>query len=743
MSGRPTTEPVAAAVPLLRGTRLHAPRLRSDTLRRRHLTDELCRARPDLVVIVAPPGFGKTSLLADWGTCDRRRFAWLSIDPSDDDPTVLWAYVGAALSGVDGTKRQSDELIALAREPDPVEAVLRTVADTDDEIVLVLDDYHQLTNPLCHASIARLIELAPPNVQVAIASRVEPPFPVARLRASGKLIEMSAADLRFTSEECDSLLNGALALGLDSRAVAILEDRTEGWPAGLYLAYLSMRAAKDRDVFIDRFGATNRHVGDYLTEQVLESLEPDERRFMLATSVVDEMSGPLADALTDETGSADRLRELERANVFLTPLDDRREWYRYHHLLSELLRLELRRTDPDGERELHRRASAWFESAGDADRSIRHAIAGEDYGRAARHISASYLQALELGRIGTVAEWLELMGDERVAADARLSIVKAWIMHFMGLHDEATAALAAAQASSYEGVLPDGASSVDASAALMGAAFPGGDVGRMVANARRAFELESHPASPWRTTVHVLLGFALVRDGAFAEADGYLELGAELAMRHSMWMDAVGAQTLRGRVAIEAGRSETAERFAREAVDLADARGVAPTASGAFAKAVLGSILVHNGDPAQGAAYLDDAMSGVRLLREPLPLAETLLSVTQARRALGQRHEAISSFEEADALIDAMPDPGYLATTRRAVARDLLGHPSSAGEALSARELDVLRLLAEGLSKRDVAGRLFVSYNTVHSHVRSIYRKLGVASRADAVDRAREQGLVS
>ena len=743
MSGRPTTEPVAAAVPLFRGTRLHAPRLRSDTIRRRHLTDALCRARPDLVLIVASPGFGKTSLLADWGTCDRRQFAWLSIDPSDDDPTVLWAYIAAAVARAAGVKRRPDELIALAREPDPVDAVLRMVADTQREIVLVLDDYHQLNNPVCHDSIARLIARAPTTMQVVIASRVDPPFPVARLRASGELIEMGVNDLRFSTEECEALLNGRLELGLDRRAVAVLGQRTEGWPAGLYLAYLSLRAAKDRDAFIDRFGATNRHVGDYLTEQVLRALEPDELRFMLATSVVDEMSGPLADVLTEGSGSAERLVELERANVFLTPLDDRREWYRYHHLLGELLRLELRRTDPDRERQLHRRASTWFEGAGDADRAIRHAIAGGDYDRAARHISASYLKALELGRIGTVAEWIELMGDQQVAADARLSIVKAWIMHFMGLHDEATAALAAAQASSYDGVLPDGASSVDASAALMGAAFPGGDVGRMLANARRAFELESHAGSPWRTTVHVLLGFALVRDGAFAEADRYLELGAELAVRHGMWMDAVGAQTLRGRVAIESGRSDVAERFARGAVDLADQHGVAPTASGAFAKAVLGSVLVQNGDPAQGAAYLDDAMDGVRLLREPLPLAETLLAVTQARRALGQRHEAIRSFEEADGLIDAMPDPGYLATTRRAVARDLLGHPPAPGEPLSARELDVLRLLAQGLSKREVAGQLFVSYNTVHSHVRSIYRKLGVATRADAVDRAHEQGLVN
>ena len=701
----------------------------------------LTQARPALTLIVAPPGFGKTSLLSDWAERDERPFAWVSLGPQDNDRTVLWTYIGAALGDAGGERTPDDRWAGLAREPDPSEAVLRELGASGD-IVLVLDDYHVIRDKSCHDSVLRFVESSPANIEVVVSSRAGPQLPIARLRAGGDLVEVGATDLRFTLEECDEFLNRSLGLGLDRATVAILHDRTEGWPAGLYLAYLSMRGAKDREAFVASFGASNRHVDDYLTEQVLAALDPEMLRFMLATSIVDELSGPLADAMTAGEGSAQRLTELERANVFLTPLDDKREWYRYHHLLQELLRLELRRRSPSDEAALHLRASAWFEGVGDADRAIRHAVDGGDRERAARLISGSYLQAIEWGRIATVATWLQRIGEESIAADARLAIVKAWIMHFLGLHAEGWAALAAARRSSYEGVLPDGASSVEASAALMGAAFPGGDVGNMLTSARRAYELESHLGSPWRTTVHVLLGFALVRAGSFAEADGYLETGGDLATQSSMWMDAVGARSLRARVAAERGDGDVATSFGREAVDLADAHGVTKTPTGAFARAVLGEVLVQAGHPDEGEAALNDAIPALRILREPMPLAEALLALTQARRLRGRRHEAVASFEEADGLIDQMADPGFLATTRRTVAKALLGDPPTPGEPLSARELDVMRLLAAGLSKREAAAQLFVSYNTVHSHVRSIYRKLGVASRADAVVRARDQGLI-
>ena len=296
------------------------------------------------MLVVAPAGFGKTSILADWAEIDGRPFAWLSLGTADNDRMVLWAYIAAALTAAGGMTWTSDELSAVARVPDPVGVVIAHMR-TDQEMVLVLDDYHAIESEACHESVLRFIELAPANLQVAISSRTAVPLPLARRRASGALIEIGSGELRFTAEESDAFLNGSLALGLDDGSVVTLTERTEGWPAGLYLAYLSIRRTKDRAAFISGFGGKNRLVGEYLTEQVLKALGPAERDFMLVTSVVDEVNGPLADALTGSQGSSARLVELERANVFITPLDDRREWYRYHHLLLELLRLELAQDD--------------------------------------------------------------------------------------------------------------------------------------------------------------------------------------------------------------------------------------------------------------------------------------------------------------------------------------------------------------------------------------------------------------
>jgi LuxR family maltose regulon positive regulatory protein len=725
----------------LSNIKLRGPQLRTVTIRRPRLTKRLVQARAKLVLVVASPGFGKTSLLADWAEHDLRPFAWVTLDRGDSDPAVFWSYIAAALAAARNEPIAPDRLAALARDADPAATLARELDAVEDEIVLALDDYFLVEGHACHDSLLRFIQLAPPTIQVVIASRLEPALPIARMRAGGQVVDIGTPELRFTPDESQMFLNESLGLGLEPQLVRVLHDRTEGWPAGLYLAYLSLRGARDRAMFVTRFGASNRHVGDYLTEQVLAAQEPETLGFMLATSVVDQVCGPLADALIDSGDSAVRLAELERANVFLTPLDENREWYRYHHLLRELLLLELRKQSPESEAALHVRASEWFEAAGDADRAIRHAIDAGDTQRAARLISANYMLRLELGQLATIASWLDRLGDDVIEADARLGIVKAWTMHFLGRHAEAWSAMAAARRSGFHGELPDGTSSVESSASVMAAAFPGGDVGAMLEAARRAFELESDRAV-WRVTVRVLLGFALVREGSFAEAEPHLTTGEELAIQANLWMDAVGARSLRARVAIEQGETRAALELARSAVELAEETGIGPTAPGGFARSILGAVLVRTNDPEDGIMVLNEALAGLRRFGEPLPLAEALLALAEAHNALGNDQHAALTLSEADALIDAMTDPGALRDTRRAVATAIERRSQKTDKALSRREMEVLRLLAAGLSKRDVATRLFVSYNTVHSHVRTIYRKLGVGTRAEAVALARRQGIV-
>jgi len=729
-------------MPTLSGTKLHRPRVHQDSIRRPRLTTVLAGARPRLALVVAPPGYGKTSLLADWADLDPRPFAWLAIDDRDNDRAILVSYTAAALASALDVPFSAERQAALVRDPAPAESLAMEAAEAETDVVLVLDDCHVLHDPGCLAFIAAFIDHAPPNVQIVISSRADPSIPLGRLRASGDLIELRAGDLVFNLEETAQLLNDMLGSGLDPAALATLHERTEGWPAGLYLAYLSYRQVADPHAFVRTFGASNRHVGDYLTEQVLTALDADSMHFMIATSIVDQISGPLADALTGSQGSAERLIELERANVFLTPLDDKREWYRYHPLLCELLRIELRRTTPEAEGVLHRRASEWFEQAGDMDRAIRHAIEARDLDRASRLITSSYLNQLEWGRMATVASWVEQLGDDAVHSDAGLAVVKAWTMHFLGRHDDAFQAIEAARRTANYDHQPDGAVSIESSVALMTAAFPGGDVGAMVASARRAFELESGRASVWSVTVQILLGFALVRAGRFDEAEPYISFGEELAIRHGLWMDAVGAGTLLARIATERGDPELGVRRARAAVDLAKDHGILPTGTGGFARTVLGEALIRNGQAAEAEPILVEALGPLRALREPLPIADTLLALAEAQRSLGRRREARDTLGAADALIAQMKDPGVLRLVRARVAKLVTSTPRRSTAALSERELDVLRLLAEGASKREAAVQLYVSFNTVHSHTRAIYRKLGVSSRGAALQRARELGLV-
>jgi LuxR family maltose regulon positive regulatory protein len=724
-------------------TKLHPPRFRPEAVRRSRLTDVLRDGRPRLGVIVAPPGYGKTLLLADWAEVDDRTFAWVSIDPQDNDPTVLWSCIGAAIGRAIGGSAAGERFPALALAPDPGAALLAAMDADHRQVVLVLDDFHLIENDVCHESLLRFANAADGQVQLVLSSRTEPPVPIARLRASGDLLELRAADMRFTFDESVAFLNDSLGLGLDASAVGVLHERTEGWPAGLYLAYLSLRSASDPLAFVAAFGASNRHVMDYLTEQVLVSQEPEVLHFMLATSIVDQISGPLADALTGETDSQDRLTALERANVFLAPLDDRREWYRYHNLLSELLRLELVRRNAALVPLLHSRASAWFEEAGDDDRAIRHAAAARDLPRAAKLISEHYLAMLEWGRISTVASWLDALGPRGIGTDPRLGIVKAWTMHLLGRHEEARTALAVAVRSDIDGPLPDGTSSIAASAAIIEATFPGGDIGQMLASARRAYELEVNRDSPWRISAHTLLGFALLRSGRYEEARGHLEVGAGLAAQSSMWVEATSARMLLARTWLGLGDLAQADANAHEANALSETHQLAHTPTGANALAILGTVLVAQGEVARGEALLEAALPAIRILGEPITLAETLLDRAVALQGLGRHREAVAHLEEAGLLVDMARDPGVLRIRRRIVDREITGAHLTGGATLSAREIEVLRLLAQGVSKREAAERLFVSYNTVHSHARTIYRKLNVGSRAAAIERATELGILA
>ena len=731
---------------MLLGTKLGVPRLRSNTIERTALLGRLASHRGP-VLVVAPAGFGKSTLLGQWRQAAELPLAWVSLDATDNDPVLFWNYVVAALQAVQPAAPLTPPAGPLG-EQDFVDAIvprlLNELASLEREVVLVLDDYHAITSSACHRSVELFLTREPANVRIVVSSRVDPPFPLGTLRARDELLELREGDLVFTAPETSRFLNEALGLGLSPRAATTLHEHAEGWPAGLYLAYLSLRDAADPEGAVADFGGSTRHVSDYLTEVALDALAPPTRDFLVETSILERMSGPLCDATTGRTGSADLLVELEHANLFLTPLDDHREWYRYHHLFADLLRAELDRRSLERRRELHRCAFAWLAAAGHVGDAIHHAVEAGELEPAARLVAENYLSTIEWGGYATVAGWLEAFPRRVVVADARLSVVEAWVASFLRRRDDAQVALQNAIDAGYDGPLPDGASSIEATAALLRAGFPWGDVGDMLIAARRAFELEVHRHSMWRVTVHVQLGWALSLAGRSEEARPLLERGAALAPRTEQWLNAVGADCLLAYLELEAGELASAERWARRAVGVLQSQGLADTATGGWAAATLGAVLARSGDPDQGERLLRHGIDRMRTASEPLLVIQVLLALTVVLGARGASDEARRALGEAKDLIDASPDPGVLADRWEEASRSLAASTRAIGDGteLTKREIEILRMLPSRLSQREIGRRLFVSYNTVHSHIRSIYRKLGVSSRIDAVARSREQGLL-
>jgi LuxR family maltose regulon positive regulatory protein len=363
-------------------TKLNLPRTRPDHLGRSRLIQRLNEGMArEVILVCTPAGFGKTTLLAGWAAGARLPVAWLSLDPEDNEPTRFWRYVVAALDRARGGLAEDVLPLLTPRvlsSQGMVTALVNQLQATPEEVALVLDDYHLLQSRPIHDGMAFLLGHLPPQLHVVITSRSDPPLPLPRLRARGQLAELRTADLRFTPEESAALLREVWALDLAPEAVAVLGSRTEGWAVGLQLAALSLRERPDPDAFLDAFAGTHRYVLDYLSEEVLDRQPDRVRRFLLETSILERLSGPLCDAVTGRSDSQDLLEELERANLFLIPLDEERRWYRFHHLFRDLLGAELQRAEATRLPELHHRAAVWSEQHGLIDETIRHALAAGD-----------------------------------------------------------------------------------------------------------------------------------------------------------------------------------------------------------------------------------------------------------------------------------------------------------------------------------------------------------------------------
>ena len=744
----------AAARAVLLAAKLDVPAIGGQLVHRGALLDALSAGRGrKLTLLSAPAGCGKTTLLAQWalGAGEDERFGWLSLDPSDNDPVWFWMYVVAALQKVSpGVGTRAVELLAMGA--DPVQVVLPTLLNDLDTIaspmVLILDDYHLVVNRAVHEQMSFVIGRIPANLHLVVATRSDPMMPLARLRASGELAEMRSDDLRFGASEADHLLNDVLGLDLADADIQLLHQRTEGWAAGLYLAALSLAGRPDASAFVRTFAGDNRHIVDYLMAEVLEGQPPELRDFLLHTSVLGRLSGALCDAVLQTSGSASVLEKIERENLFVVPLDMSRRWYRYHQLFGELLRAELRRSEPDLVADLHRRAAAWFEAAGLVDEAVRHLVAAGDIARSADLIAADWVNEFNSGGLSTVSGWLDLLPYQTVSRDPRLSAARAWIALNVGQFDDAHIWIEAVEAGSAADTVDHGSLDAQLVALREVHAFKTGDIATALEAARRAITLDFDDALQARSAACCIYGSALYFSGSIDEAQATFRRAVQLAEKIGDRRRRIYALGYLALIAAESGQLADAEHQIRQATGV----GTDPAGGKNFVNAIVplaaATVLDARGDRAAAADAAHLAVSLARKGAGILEVAKALLVRAEILEGLGDHETAAASRNEAGALLRGCADSGVARTMLTAGQRSkgVAACPRNQGdtvaEELTAKEHEVLRLLVTRLSRREIGQRLYVSLNTVKTHQRALYRKLGVEDRSAAVKRARELGLL-
>ncbi len=742
-------------------TKLHIPRPRRGALGRDRLVERLDGApRRPLTLISAPAGFGKTSLVAEWLHQADIPACWLTLDREDDDPVRFWTYVVEALRTLAPDLGQTT-LELLGSEPrNPTTmiagALINDAAIWDRPLICVIDDMHYIESPSLNEAIRFLVENAPPNLHLVITSRADPPWPLARLRADGKVVELRANDLRLDEEETARLLEG-VGLELSEEGVRTLAAKTEGWVAGVQLAALSLQGRAHPQAFIEELAGSHRFILDYLTEEVLARQRPESVTFLERTSILGRLTGPLCDAVTGEPGSEARLRRLEQDNVFVESLDDERIWYRYHPLLTDVLVARLRTREADAIPALHRRAAGWFEAHGLMDEAVQHALDAGDIERAARLISGVASATFAVGSQTRLLGWLDRLPATVIGREPTLALAHAWAQFVIGdmegIEDTLAIAAEAISSSLSAAQRPGMEAQLDAMRAWI--AYQQGDVDGCIEFARSALDrLPADGLVPSRI-VTAALGAAFLLRGDLEGAEDALEQTRIASHRSGDHLTESLALALTGEAQLLRDRFDGAKEACRRAIDVGTVASE-PLPPVGIAQVLLGEALRASGEMSEAETSL---ISGIAICERALGLPEWVYEgrVTLARVVLanGDREHAATLIEQADATYGSEIVPGHMQPlVRRALAyrdryslsagerRDDAVERSDLIEPLNERERTLLSLIAVGSTNQEIADELYLSVNTVKWHARNLYGKLGVSRRTQAVERARQLGLL-
>lgn len=759
---------------LILATKLYKPAPQTTAINRPALLAKLDRSLAGkLTLLAAPAGFGKSTLVSQWVHGVGRPVAWLTLDGHDNDPTRFLSYLIATFRQIEPTCGVQTLALLRSPGPTPVETLLTTlvneVALMSQPFLLVLDDYHLIEAEAVHGMVNFWLGYLPPQLHLVIISRSEPPLALARLRASGALVEMRAADLRFSPAEVTEFFATTIGVRLTPAEVTALDARTEGWVAGLRLAAVVLQNITPTAdparfaTFLAGFGGDDRHLFDYLTAEVFARLTAEQQAFLVQTAVLERLCGALCDAVTNNPGSQLLLKELARANLFLLPLDNQRHWYRYHPLFADFLRHRLQRLPSDHLTALHRRAADWYATHGFAEVAIDHALAAHDELYAAQLIEGNTIRLARSNEIGQLARWLRQLPPALSQKRPLLAFAQAGVAlltsqflqakQWIEVAEQALAALPATVALPLPTEMVQGCLDAVRCTVMVNLREP---VEEIITIARRALVNLPEDEPFLRGAVALNLGDAYARQpeatlaaAAFAEAvaltqeagnltvhlaalgsqgellahQGHLQQAAALFQRAiaigQAWGQATGqshpasgkAHAFYARVLTTWGQWEQAERQARAAVECCKRWG--------HARHLVDSYLVlRNALLAQGnGAAAQEALTAARLV-----------ATASWQRAQEQGIDPDAARELLELIDQAQPLPSRPATTLV--------------EPLSERECDVLRLMADDLTYEAIGAALFISLNTVRTHTKNIYSKLNVNRRNQAIARGRELGLL-
>ena len=699
--------------------------------------------------MAAPAGYGKTTLLGQWAEHDGRPFAWVSLDERDNDPKVLLSYVAAALDAVQPVGGRVFEALASPVSSIPGSVIPRlgsALASMTIPVVLVLDDVHVLHNRECRDALSVLADHMPDQSRLVLIGRSEPPLRIARLRAEGRILEVGPGDLALSREEAAALLQAA-ELTLDEDEVAALHERTEGWPVGLYLAALYLREGGSVGTAAFSFRGDDRFVSEYLESEVLARISARQREFLIRTAVLERMSGSLCAAVLEDPRAAGTLLQLAESNLLLVPLDHRGQWYRYHHLFRDMLLAVLERLEPNLVQVLRRRAASWYLRNGLPEEALEYSMAAGNVNLAASLIAQLAVPARRQGRIATLLRWLgwlEARGE--IEAHPMVMVLATLIYAWLGRSAEAErwAVVMDSWPDGHQNGLGDPA--VAAWAAAVRAFMGRHGITQMLADADEA--VRSFPAAGIVSSAPALLqGIARILAGDLDGGDTALADAVVLGQQTDTLDIAAHALAERSLVAMARGQWDQAEDLAGHAgAALRRARAedsyVAPLVCAVQARAAL-----RRGDVSVARQQLVGAQRARPLLTYSVPHVAVQARIELARvyLALADTFAARTLMDEVDDILKRRPDLGTLideALELRTRISAELAPGAEGASSLTAAELRVLPMLATHLSFPEIGAEMFLSPNTVKSQATSIYRKLGVSSRHQAVTRSRELGLL-